>query len=150
MPHKPFAPVFAVTAVNSIADRNVTIRNGLINNFLVGINSTSAATIVEDMRFYNNTTGIKISGGGSSTRRNSLHLNALGIDVSGNAATVVDNEITSAAALTVFWDNNQRTRRARGVEPAQPSVEWNKLLRRSRQVSRQSHIECHSAFFRRN
>src|SRR5688500_15969658 len=60
----------AVGVSVTVADQNVTIRNGLISQFNVGVDSTAKATIVEDMRLSETYVGIAISGGAAVIRRN--------------------------------------------------------------------------------
>lgn len=81
-------PGISVQAGNS----NVTIRNGLISGFDVGIDSSGAGTIVEDMRMNNNILGIAVRFGGEGTiiRRNSIRLGN-GIKVDGSNADAANN-----------------------------------------------------------
>ena len=89
-----------------IENQNVTIRNGLISDFDIGIESSGDATIVEDMRLHNNGLGIAIRQGaeGALIRHNYIRLGN-GIEIYGNnsaatlgaagtgSARVIDNDI---------------------------------------------------------
>ena len=109
------------------ADKNVTIRNGLISDFNAGIDSTASATIVEDMRLSDITYGISVTGEAAVIRRNYCRLNSACIATYGNNPMVVDNDIVgqtsgggSGTGITMSGQNglvagNRLTRLAFGI-----------------------------------
>jgi hypothetical protein len=88
-----FGPAYPVTAVEVTAEKNVTIRNGAISEFNIGVNSAARSTIVEDMRLFDGVFGIQTNAGGSVIRRNYFHQTFSSILVYGPNSRVVDNDI---------------------------------------------------------
>jgi hypothetical protein len=90
-----YNPAIRVLAGNS----NVVIRNGLISSFGTGVETSSAGTIVEDMRFFDdgrtNGAGVMIQDGadGAIVRRCYIRSSQVGVFVVASEARVVDNDI---------------------------------------------------------
>jgi hypothetical protein len=92
---------------------NVTIRNGLITGFEVGVQTTGDGTVVEDMRFHSNDLAISLGEGaeGGLIRRNYIRLGN-GIYVAGstlgdtgNGSTrIIDNDIHGPASGDVGYN----------------------------------------------
>ena len=89
---KVFGPALS-TGVKVTAQKNVTIRNGLISTFFFGIESSARATVVEDMRLSNAVVGIQVTGVGALVRRNYVRESTYGIWVYGDSARVIENNI---------------------------------------------------------
>jgi hypothetical protein len=94
--------------IYSTAD-NVTIKNGIVRGFYIGIHLTGRGAVVEDMLVDQNTTeGVYVEGQGAIVRRNQIvdtggsttasDVNIFGIVSSGSGATVDDNIVSGLAA----------------------------------------------------
>jgi hypothetical protein len=88
---------------------NVTVKNGIVRGFNVGIYLQGRGSVVEDMLTDENTTvGIEVIGQGSIVRRNQVVDTggstldpgsfAIGIEVDGSGASVEDNEVSGLTA----------------------------------------------------
>ena len=95
--HDPTVPNPVITAILiSAGSDNVTIRNGLISSVEgAAVGSYGKATIVEDVEFFNNDTGIVIHDRHAIIRRNFCRANGVCVKIldGGSSSRVIDNDI---------------------------------------------------------
>jgi hypothetical protein len=95
---------------------NVVIRNGLISSFRVGVETSSAGTIVEDLRIYfegYSGNGVDVLEGADGTvlRRNYIRNADMGVNVSASSVRIIDNDFYGPSTspytggVTAFTDN---------------------------------------------
>jgi parallel beta-helix repeat protein len=96
---------------NTAGHARVTIRNGVVSNFVDGVALVNAAdNAVEGLRVFGSDSGIRLAGAtGARIRGNDLHGNVIGIDVEpgSNGNTFLANDASGNAIDGVYVEANE-------------------------------------------